>query len=78
MSTHTTDAPHPIPASEYVCTSFRIPNRCTTSAARLGIGAKHEHEVMTASTSSGLVFVFLSKSPTIVSKISSVSWRMSL
>ena len=78
MSTQTTDAPHPIPASAYVCTSLRIPNRCTTSAARLGIGAKHEHDVITASTSSGLVPVFLSRSPTMSSKMVSVSRRMSL
>jgi hypothetical protein len=78
MSTQTTDAPHPIPASEYVCTSFRIPNRCTTSAASDGIGAKQEHEVITASTSSGRVLVFLSRSPTMSSKMVSVSLRMSL
>lgn len=77
MSTQTTEAPHPIPAREYVCTSFLMPNLCTTRAARLGIGAKQEQEVITASTSSGLVFVFLSKSPTISSKIVSVSERMS-
>ena len=49
MSMHTSDDEQPMPASEYVSTSERSLKRLRIIAAIDGVGAKHEHDVMTTS-----------------------------
>ena len=61
-STQTSDDEQPIPAREYVKTSRRMPNSLTIIAAIDGVGAKHEHEVNTASMSVGAMPVFSKRS----------------